>query len=157
MVIIEDMDAGRPVSAQSPLSAAWKNGDAQYKTSLCALEILNVQLRKGTTHDSLPEGCGLNNNLDSPWQWTVPSERIIYVNGSIVLRFASIRCDVDLMFPCRPRGGTGGPKDASSCGVSLSGDAKRSGRIVIVPGVSSDEKVRRIGGHGLKLGSALPT
>jgi hypothetical protein len=37
-VIIEDMDAGRPVSAQSPLSAAWKNGDAQYKTSLCALE-----------------------------------------------------------------------------------------------------------------------
>ena len=38
MVIIEDMDAGRPVSAQSPLSAAWKNGDAQYKTCLCALE-----------------------------------------------------------------------------------------------------------------------
>ena len=38
IVIIEDMDAGRPVSAQSPLSAAWKNGDAQYKTSLCVLE-----------------------------------------------------------------------------------------------------------------------
>lgn len=38
IVIIEDMDAGRPVSAQSPLRAAWKNGDAQYKTSLCALE-----------------------------------------------------------------------------------------------------------------------
>ena len=37
-MIIEDMDAGRPVSAQSPLSAAWKNGDDQYKTSLCALE-----------------------------------------------------------------------------------------------------------------------
>lgn len=38
MVMIEDMDAGRPVSAQSPLRAAWKNGDDQYKTSLCALE-----------------------------------------------------------------------------------------------------------------------
>ena len=37
-MIIEDMDAGRPVSDQSPLRAAWKNGEAQYKTSLCALE-----------------------------------------------------------------------------------------------------------------------
>ncbi len=41
MVITEDMDRGRPgpVSAQFPLSAASKNGEAKYSTSLCALHV----------------------------------------------------------------------------------------------------------------------
>ena len=68
MVIIEDMDAGRPVSAQSPLSAAWKNGDAQYKTSLCALEgLICNYAREQLAIDTLPEGCGLDNNLYGSW------------------------------------------------------------------------------------------
>lgn len=81
----------------------------------------------------------------------MPGERVIYVNGSVILRLASIRCDVDLVLPCRPWGGTSGPKNASSCSVSLSGNAEGSRWVVIIPGVSSNENVRRIDGHGRKV------
>jgi hypothetical protein len=37
IVITEDIDCGLPVSAQLPLSAASKKGDAKMRTSLCAL------------------------------------------------------------------------------------------------------------------------
>ena len=33
----ETVDCGRPVSAHAPLRAAWKNDEAKYSTSLCAL------------------------------------------------------------------------------------------------------------------------
>lgn len=87
----------------------------------------------------------------------MPGECIVYVDGSIVLGLASIRCDIDLVLPCGPRGGASGPKNASSCSMSLGGNAEGSGWVVIIPRVSSNENVRRIGSHGRKLGSAPST
>lgn len=75
-------------------------------------------------------------------------ERIIDLDRSIVLRLADIRSDVDFVFLQGPRGGTSRPKNAGGRSVSLGSDAEGGRRVVVVPGVSSNEDVRRVGGHG---------
>ena len=83
MVMIDDMDAGRPVSAQSPLSAAWKNGDAQYKTSLCALGGLicnHARERYARPHQKV---------VDSTVIFTVPGNGLCLVNVSSMSMEAS--------------------------------------------------------------------
>jgi len=74
--MIEDIDAGRPVSAQSPLSAAWKNGDAQYKISLCDLGglICNCTRKQCT----IP----YQKVVDSTTIFTVPGNWLCLVNVS---------------------------------------------------------------------------
>lgn len=76
MVIMEDIDAGRPVSAQSPLRAALKNGDAQYKTSLWALNglICNYASEQYATP--------YQKVVDSTIIFTVPGNGLSLVNVS---------------------------------------------------------------------------
>ena len=79
-------------------------------------------------------------------------ECIIDVNRSIVLRLADIRGHVDLVLLQRPWWRTSGPKNTGSRSVGLGGDAEGSRGVVIIPGVSSNENVRRVRGHGRDLG-----
>jgi hypothetical protein len=102
-------------------------------------------------YDPLPEGCRFNDDLYGSRQRTVPGERIVDINGNIVLRFASVRDNIDLVLLCRPRRRTSGPEDPSGRSMSLSSNAERSRRIVVIPGIPSNENVRRVGGHGRSL------
>ena len=112
----------------------------------------DLKLRKETACDPLPEGCGLDDNLYSSRQLAVSGERIVDVNGGIILRLADIRDDIDFVFLERPRRRPSGPKNASSRSVSLGSDAERSRGVVIIPGVPGNKNVRRVGGHGRNLG-----
>ena len=103
--------------------------------------------------DFLPEGRGLDDNLYSPGQRTVSGESIIDVDGNIVLRLAGVWGDIDLVFLCCPRWGTSGPKNASGCGVSFSSDTEGCRWVVIIPGIPSNEYVRRVGSHGRRAAS----
>jgi len=47
--------------------------------------------------DGLPERCGLDDDLYSSWQLIVSGERVIDLDGSIILRLADIRSDIDLV------------------------------------------------------------
>ena len=72
----------------------------------------------------LPEGCRFDDDLHSPGQLTVSGERVIDLNGSIVLRLADIRGDVDVVLLQRPRRRTSGPENAGSRSVGLSGNTE---------------------------------
>lgn len=86
----------------------------------------------------------------------MPGERIIDVDRNVVLGLAHVRGDIDLMLLCRPRRRTSGPKNAGSCSMRLGGNAKGSRSVVIIPRVSGNQDVRRVGGHGRKVeGAAL--
>ena len=86
----------------------------------------------------------------------MPGERVIDINRGIVLRLADIHGEVDLVLLERPRRRTSRPKNAGSRGVGLSGNAEGSSWVVVIPGVPSDENVRRIGGHGHDQGTVCP-
>src|SRR5271170_2430382 len=92
MVMTEDMERGRPVSAQFPLSAAWKNGDANQRISLCALS--------GNTHQRFerdgwrlyaPERRALDDDFDRPRELGVLRERLVDVDGLLRVGDAQLR------------------------------------------------------------------
>jgi hypothetical protein len=76
----EDIESGRPVSAQFPLRAAWKNGEANQRTSLCALgPSSEVSLDELDPH--APERRALDYNFDSPRELRALGERVVDVDG----------------------------------------------------------------------------
>ena len=84
----DDMDSGRPVSAQFPLSAAWKNGEANQRTSLCALSsssssgsISAPERMEGRKTAHAPERRTLDDDFDRPGELGLLRECLVNVNG----------------------------------------------------------------------------
>ena len=92
MVMTEDMDSGRPVSAQFPLSAAWKNGDANQRTSLCALKTASAIIEKGEKKkrewNGAPERRALDDDFDSPGEFGLLRERLVHIDRLLRVRDA---------------------------------------------------------------------
>jgi len=85
MVTTEDMDDGLPVSRQLPLKAAWKNGEAKYSTSLCALPgdpRLSATCAEPTDLDS-PERCTFHDDFDGSQERSTVSECFVDLDGLI--------------------------------------------------------------------------
>ena len=88
-MITEDIESGRPVSAQFPLSAAWKNGEENQRTSLCALSkqvsrrphIRASASYKANRYQYAPECRALDNDFDRPGKLGVLGERLVDVDG----------------------------------------------------------------------------
>jgi hypothetical protein len=121
MVMTEDMDSGRPVSAQFPLSAAWKNGDANHRTSLCALytaAVVASAARKEKCGDA-PERRALNDDFDRPGELGLLRERLVDVDGLLRVRDAQLGNRVfGICFEeprWRPRRGAEYPRGGSVC------------------------------------------
>ena len=95
MVMTEEMDCGRPVlvSAQLPLRAASKNGEAKKRTSLCAL-CQCVRRARDSSGEDRPERCALHNNLDVAGQLTVLRERLVELDSLLGLVDAQLRHDL---------------------------------------------------------------
>ncbi len=84
MVMTEDMEGGRPVSAHSPLRAASKKGDAKYNTSLCALALIEL-LPLRNTEQRVPECGALDYDLDGAGEPAVLCERLIELDRFVVV------------------------------------------------------------------------
>jgi hypothetical protein len=78
----EDIESGRPVSAQFPLRAAWKNGEANQRTSLCALSRSHHEWGSPDELDRhAPERRALDNNFNCPGECGALGERVVDVDG----------------------------------------------------------------------------
>lgn len=115
----EDMDGGRPVSRQLPLKAAWKNGEAKYNTSLCALRhenVLNAHLpavRSQSTWGNSPERCTFHDDFDGSQERSAAGKRFVDLDGLIRIVQVQISDWVFwFVFLVRPWRRTGRTEDA---------------------------------------------
>ena len=98
-MMTEDMDSGRPVSAQFPLRAAWKKGEANQRTSLCALRMEPPTISDSTRRGELnwigsphaPKRRALNDNFDGPGKFGALGERLVDVDGRLRVADADLR------------------------------------------------------------------
>ena len=82
----EDIESGRPVSAQFPLRAAWKNGEENQRTSLCALSRSHRQWVHWLDESDgqaphAPERRALDNNFNRPRKLGALGERVVDFDG----------------------------------------------------------------------------
>ena len=152
MVMTEDIESGRPVSAQFPLSAAWKNGEANQRTSLCALSGGGGHHQRAgkKKEQDAPERRTLDDDFDRSGELGLLRERLVDVDGLLLVGYAQLGnrifrvCAFEVP-RWRPSGR--GAEYTRGGGMCFCWRAQSRGGVRRATRVARDEDVGRVGCH----------